>query len=364
MSIIKSQRIKILVRKFIYSPTGSRFFSVVCGRIYSDYLVNRKKKQLVNEAIIQYNNGSELGSFKDYKNALDRHWVSYSEYAFQYDFYRLTEVERKEFVSRLKMDQFYWRYVPRVDIVVFRDKPKFLNAFKKYVFREWLYVPDSTYEKFVNLVTSYDCIVKPTDGTCGMGIFKIFKNSNNEDGLKHLYNTCKRNRFLVEQCIEECDELKAFHPSSLNSIRVVTIANDKMAEVVGSFFRMGVGGNVVDNAHAGGLFAQININDGVIESDAIDVSGRRLKTHPDSGMVIKGYRIPHWDRIVNTCCEAAQLTNNPITGWDVVINKNGNVEFVEGNHAPDFDVMQSPLKTGMKKRLFSLIDIYYGVKMN
>ena len=80
-------------------------------------------------------------------------------------------------------------------------------------------------------------------------------------------------------------------------------------------------------------------------------------------MKFKGFKIPEWDTIVRSCCEAAKLTDNPITGWDVAVNKDGKVEFVEGNYGPDFDVIQSPLQIGVKNRLFSLIKEYSGVEM-
>ena len=60
----------------------------------------------------------------------------------------------------------------------------------------------------------------------------------------------------------------------------------------------------------------------------------------------------------------AKLTDNPITGWDVVINNKGEIEFVEGNHSPDFDVMQSPLQVGVKKRIYALIKDYCAIEMN
>mgnify|MGYP003305665993 CR=1 FL=1 len=69
------------------------------------------------------------------------------------------------------------------------------------------------------------------------------------------------------------------------------------AEIVGSFLRMGVGDNVVDNAHAGGVFAQINIKNGLVESDGINTDGNKYKTHPDSGIELIGYKIPKWKDI-------------------------------------------------------------------
>ena len=41
-----------------------------------------------------------------------------------------------------------------------------------------------------------------------------------------------------------------------------------------------------------------------------------------AGYVFRGSRIPKWDLIVKTCCEAAKMIDNPVTGWDVTINSN------------------------------------------
>ena len=301
------------------------------------------------------------GSFEDYKQALNKHWVSYNEYAYQYRFYNKSEEERDEFVSRMKMAYYHRRYSSGKAKAVFRNKNRFLLVFKKYIHRKWLYVPEASYEIFTQLISCYDCIVKPCDGKLGMGIFKIFKNENH-DGDRQLYDSCVKDRMLVEQCVESCEELKAFHPQSLNTIRVVTVSNSEKSEVFGSFLRMGRGNSVVDNAHAGGIFAQINIKDGTIESDGIDTNGQRYDCHPDSHIYLKGFKIPKWKEVVETCCEA-KLSGNTIMGWDVAINKHGEIEFVEANYGPDFDVMQSPLQVGVKKRIFAKIKEYSGIEM-
>lgn len=329
---------------------------------YAEWKVYYVKRKHLAIAKKKFAGGSILGNIDDYKFALDKYWISYNEYSQQYEFYKKTEAERDEFVSRLRMAYFYWRYTPAVAKSVFRNKVKFLKTFNKYVHRKWLYVPESSYEEFVQLVSNYDCIVKPCDGKLGKGIFKLYKKDDHKD-YQRLYDTCVKDRMLVEQCIESCEELKAFHPCSLNTIRVVTIANKENAEVFGSFFRMGRGDNVVDNAHAGGIFAQINIKNGMIESDGIDTENNSYVCHPDSNLKLKGFKIPKWEVIVATCCEAAKLSGNTITGWDVAINSLYQIEFVEANYGPDFDVMQSPLKVGVKKRLYEKIQEYSGIEM-
>lgn len=331
-------------------------------KLYAEIRVHKKKKRLLEEAKRKYENGSSLGSFGDYRQALEKHWVSYKEYAEMYEFYKKTEEERNEYVSLLRMTYFYRRYNNGAALPVLRDKQRFLKTYSKYIHRKWLYAPESSFAQFEQLITESDCIVKPCDEARGKGVFKIYKDADHTKD-KALYESCVKNRMMVEQCIEACEELKAFHPQSLNTIRVVTIAGKEKACVFSGVFRVGVGDSVVDNTHAGGVSAQINPQNGVIETDGADSKGNRYLCHPDSGLQFKGFRIPQWDALAETCCELAKKIENPITGWDVVINNKGQVEFIEANFGPDLDVMQVRYGYGIKKRLYALIKECCGIEM-
>ena len=234
----------------------------------------------------------------------------------------------------------------------FWDKVEFLNRFSKYIYREWLCARDVSFDIFSSFLFRVgECIAKPLDNCCGLGIHKIYYPENVID-VQELYHQCTINNLLLEECIKEHDELQSFHYQSLNTIRVVTVNGI----VFGAFFRMGKGNSVIDNAHAGGIFAQINVDSGMIESDGIDANGHRYVEHPDTYKQIKGFVIPRWEEIKAVCMEACRVVpENPITGWDVVITQAGNIEFVEGNHGPDFDVMQSPLKIGVKEKLYKIL---------
>ena len=348
----------------VYSPWVNQLISRAGGqRLYAEFLVRQTKKRLLAEAEKEFEGGASSGSFDDYKQALEKHWVSYLEYAEMYKFYNKSEEERSEYVSLLKMIYFYRRYNNGSVLPVFRDKQRFLKKYSKYIYRKWLFAPAATFEQFTELITRYDCIVKPCDEARGKGVFKIYKEDDHQD-KRALYESCVKNRMVVEQCIESCDELKVFHPKSLNTIRVVTVGSKEKACVFSGVFRVGVGDSVVDNTHAGGISAQINPHDGTIETDGADSKGNRYVCHPDSGIQFQGYTIPQWNAIVENCCELAKETDNPITGWDVVINNQREVEFIEANFGPDLDVMQVRYGHGVKKQLFALIKEFCGIEMN
>ena len=353
--------LKSFLCRIAYSSFGN-WLAVNTGilGLWAKWRVRSSKKRLLAEAVKVYHSGGDaLGSLSDYKDALNKHWVSYNEYAYQYKFYQKSEEERNEYVSRLKMAYFYWRYTPGAAKAIFRNKTQFLNFFHENIHRAWIYAPSASYDEFVKMVSTFDCIIKPCDGKLGKGVSKVFKDDTSKD-MKSLYAYCQKNRMLVEQCIEACEELMALHPESLNTIRVVTIANKEKACVFSSVLRTGVGNSVVDNSHAGGISAQINVKDGIVETDGANTHGERFVAHPDSGIVFKGFQIPMWDTIVETVCRAARQTQNPITGWDVVVNSDQKVEFIEGNYGPDMDMMQARYNRGVKTRLFALIAEYCG----
>ncbi|MBQ8484723.1 MAG: hypothetical protein IJ534_01075 [Bacteroidaceae bacterium] len=356
-------KLNALICNVVYSPIGNKIVSLLGGpKLYAEFVTWKRKKLYLSVAKQENQKGTMLGSLEDYRCALENHWVSYDEYAYLYEFYKKTEDERSEYVSLLKMFYFYKRYGRGVVLPMLRDKQKFLKAFSKVIHREWLYVPEATYDQFQQLITKYDCIVKPSDGARGAGIFKTYKEDKKRND-KELYEQCVRYEMVVEQCIEACDELKAFHPLSLNTIRVVTITGKDKSCVFSGVLRTGVGSSVVDNSHAGGVSAQINVKSGYVETDGADSKGKKYVCHPDSGIQFKGYRIPKWDLIVETCCSVAIELGNPITGFDVVVNNQGEIEFIEANFGPDLDVMQTRYGHGIKKELFSLIKEYCGIEM-
>lgn len=358
-----NRKLKAYLANVVYSPLGDKIAQWLrIPQLYAEYMACSSKSKFLSLAEKEFSTGTALGSFDDFKHALDKHWVTYNEYAYQYELYNKTEEEREEFVSRAKMGYFYRRYSPANARAIFRNKNRFLTIFSMYIHRKWIYTPNASYEEFSQLVSNYDCIIKPCDGAFGRGITKVYKNGNHTDD-KNLYDSCVKDRMLVEQCIDSCEELKALHPQSLNTIRIVTIANKKKACVFSGVLRSGVGDSVVDNSHAGGVSVQINVENGVVETDGANTKGERFISHPDSGIVFKGFVIPKWDLIVKTCCEAAKMTDNPITGWDVTINSSGDIEFIEANYAPDMDMMQTRYKTGAKKKIYALIREYCGIEM-
>ena len=290
------------------------------------------------------------GSYHDYVKAFNKHRVTYSEYMNSYEFWRLSEVDRDEFISTSEVQCVYRKIGDPAVRNIFHNKVSFLRTFDRFINRHWALVRDLDLIEFKSMLSQFDCIAKPIDGTRGEGITKI--HAADVKDWPALFKRFYTDNILLEQCVQSCEEFSSFHSSSLNTIRVVTISNGNKFEVFGALFRMGAHGSVIDNTHAGGIYAPINVKTGEIDVDAIDANNNHYEFHPDSHLRIRGFRIPYWERIVNACREAALVIPNiHFAGWDVCLTTDYSVEIIEGHHAPDFDGgMQAPLKIGVKKR--------------
>jgi glutathione synthase/RimK-type ligase-like ATP-grasp enzyme len=198
-------------------------------------------------------------------------------------------------------------------------------------------------------------IIKPVIGSLGKGIRVI--DMKDVTDFNALYNELNSGHYVAEEYLTACREISEFNPDSLNTIRVVTYSNGNVFRVIGSFIRMGVKGSNIDNAHAGGVFAHVDVTTGTVTTEGVTTIGDRYVNHPTSGKRILGFQIPVWDKIIDTCRAAAGVIPEArIIGWDIAVANDYRVVIIEGNHMPDFDVMQSTARKGVKKQLMSIVE--------
>lgn len=313
--------------------------------------MREERKNLWNEAVEKFKEERpEHGSLTDYKHALYRQRVSYDEYMKCYEFWRLDESRRNEFISEKEMRCIYRKMVNLKFDGYCSNKVLLYKLFANYVHREWHFSGSQDFEAFRDFVSSTDCIGKPMRGTLGQGVFVIPKDE--DCNWQELYEHCRENNIIVEERLRACAEMEEFHPQSLNTLRVLTISSGGRCELVASELRVGVGDSVVDNVSAGGIFAPIDLVSGAIIGDGSDNAGNRYGVHPNTGKAFKGVVIPHWDEVVAMCKAMTTVVPEMVfAGWDICVLQNGEIEMIEVNSYPNVTGLQTAYHSGLKPKI-------------
>lgn len=325
--------------------------------LFRSYSERRLRQTEISRFIGQADDTLRQSDIKDkdkirlrYIADLKKYMFTFDEWYFQYNLSEASENEKKSFISRSRAQKWYRTLVKKEVREIFHSKPLFIKTFDRHIKRKTLVCNQSTTSiQLYDILSCSSIIVKPQAGSLGQGIYKLDFKDIEKPNKSDILNKCIKEESLIEECVQGDWRLQQFHPESLNTIRVVTAYDGKNIRVFGSFIRFGRGKAVIDNAHNGGIYCTVDIDSGTICTDAFDVNGNMFSRHPDTGLEFNGFAVPEWKAIEKECCEAHSKVDIPFVGWDVCINKAGEVEFIEGNHAPDLDVMQGPRKTGLRE---------------
>ncbi len=164
----------------------------------------------------------------------------------------------------------------------------------------------------------------------------------------------KNNTVYVEKYLNQNKLINEIAPTALNTIRVITIIDNKGdVQIIGSIFRISVDSDV-DNFSRGNIAAEIDIKTGEVITGGIQKNsscGKYLDFHPITHKQIKGFKIPMWDLIIDTVKNAALVIPQIRTvGWDIAVLEDS-VVIIEGNSKWNKDTWQIPAGYGKKNIL-------------
>jgi hypothetical protein len=138
-------------------------------------------------------------------------------------------------------------------------------------------------------------------------------------------------------------------------LRIVTASNEAdQGEIIGAAFRVASNaGSIIDNFHAGGLAAAVDLDSGRLgraTDMGIGVNSAWHQRHPVTGAVIEGRILPLWPQIVRLAETAhSLLADRIVLGWDIAILEDGPC-LIEANSFPDLNILQrtnlAPLGNG------------------
>lgn len=192
-----------------------------------------------------------------YLGAFLVHRCTIADY-FLYHFYERNRRGRAEFVTLYDMRDIH-RKNPQTAFADFEEKDRFLDRFQAYVHRDWIgRVCRNSREEFDAFVDRHPrCIIKPRTDSGGHGVELCTITPNNRD---QVWERLTSQDMIAEELLAQCPEMAALHPSSVNTVRALTIRGKLCSAVL----RMGVGGGFVDNGCSGGIFAGLDVDTGIV----------------------------------------------------------------------------------------------------
>jgi hypothetical protein len=208
-----------------------------------------------------------------------------------------------------------------------------------------------------------DLFVKPAEGRGGKGTERWdYKGQGRyQNGgepldeaafLDRLGRSSHAASLIVQPRLTNCAELHDINNDALSTLRIVTCLDEEdRPQVVAGVIRMAIGDNhKVDNFHAGGIAAAVDLPTGKMSSASdlgMDSRMGWVDRHPDTGARIRGRIVPEWQ---DACALARSahgaFPERAVIGWDIAPTEDGPV-IVEGNAAPDFDIVQRMNRSGL-----------------
>ena len=224
---------------------------------------------------------------------------------------------------------------------IMNNKLLFMQTYKDFIGRDWVDLTESGADGLKELCQKGATVfAKPVSSFGGAGVERIETDENTDFEV-----LCSRllegGQNLVEQAVIQHDELNKLCPSSVNTLRIVTLNINDKSHFLYALLRVGSGNNHVDNISSGGMYTLIG-DDGVLHFPAFcDKTGLYYDEHPLTHTSFQGFAVPMFSEAVELCLKAAQVKPGlAYIGWDAAITPNGPV-LIEGNILPGYDMAQN-----------------------
>ena len=212
-----------------------------------------------------------------------------------------------------------------------------------------------TFDDFLESIKAYKygVILKPQRGSGGFGISIIqFKNNNFEyrgscKSYEDVQNDLNSDMgFIITEVIHQTGFAHDVHPTTLNTIRVLTMMDPdtNIPFIATAVQRFGtIDSRIVDNWGAGGISVGIDVKKGTYGMGATYPKNKIMnwhKIHPDTKVEFYNRQVPNWDMIRESVLNLSlDYFFLPYIGWDIVPMENGFM-VLEGNTNSDVNLLQ------------------------
>lgn len=289
----------------------------------------------------------------DMIRSLWRYGCTYAEYDL-YGFSALDHRARMEYIGDCCRKKYYAQLNSMEESDCLRNKRLAYEEFGAYYGRQAsVYHISDGFGRFCEIVKSYGIVmVKPATASGGYGIMKAdaADPESLDQCFKKLTEICPTDEIIIEEYVRQAPELAALHPSSLNTARIITVVDRKgVPHILGTLFRIGKDGTVVDNGASGGILCALSEDGTILKS--MDKKNNRFYTHhPNTDHPLVGFTIPRWDEAKALAKELAlKKPGIRYCGWDLALTDRGWI-MIEGNEGAELAGIQI-FSGGCKSRL-------------
>lgn len=273
------------------------------------------------------------------------------------------------FIQRFETKPCYFRLLKRRGGTPLQDKTRFADFCAEHGIRTVEILMRLDGEAPARRLPDRDLFVKPAGGRGGRGAERWDRigpskfvgpggQLSGAELLARLVIQSRRAALIVQPRMHPHPDLVPLTSGALPTLRVVTCLNTaNEPEFMGAVMRMSVGtSRTVDNLHAGGIGAQVDLPSGKLGKASNLGADARLgwfSAHPDTGAQIEGAAIPCWDEVKARAVAAHRAFDDRVViGWDVAILEDGPI-LVEGNGNPDLDILQRFMPIGLREHRFA-----------
>lgn len=164
---------------------------------------------------------------------------------------------------------------------------------------------------------------------CGKGI--LFWNSATDDEAVMRNFLRDSNDVICQALIKQHSELSRLNPTSVNTLRILSLVLHGKVHVLSSVLRMGMNGARVDNASSGGIVCGIRPN-GQLKEVAYDTCANLFLKHPQ-GTAFESVTIPNFNECIEIVNSLAKrfCSISRLISWDLAIGEDGRPILIEFN---------------------------------
>lgn len=190
------------------------------------------------------------------------------------------------------------------------------------------------------LSSAPDLILKPSvDTDSGFGVVKFFKTDagyRDSKGAPLTVNYLKNfgNDFILQEAVAQHSFFSNLCKTSVNTMRLCTYRSVKTEEIIvtGGVVRIGCEGSFVDNAHAGGRFVGINVEDGFLKKTTYDQYGTSQNIWNGVDYSKENLKIPFFSNIKAAACDVARQNRHcRLLALDLTLTQEGKPILIEEN---------------------------------